>query len=249
MLNHPNVQNKIFDEINEHFGTDQSPTIQDRSKLTYLNAAILETQSLASLVPLAFPHTCSRDVTFMSVSSTDLPEQNVPNYVRMINETLLLHAFYNSTFGFFAEFDSPPKSNLRLEVNQLYIDGTNKVCHVWPDGCRLENLYIFLTCNCEETGRYSYAVAIRIPARWVNNMGYGVYVFDGDTKVKESCEFEIRDKLVRNCSNTREVYYYPFLRSKNGHQRSQVSPLALFVSVVSAGILQLKLSDLVLRRS
>ncbi|KAH9489494.1 Cytochrome P450 2C3 [Bulinus truncatus] len=63
MLNHPNVQNKIFDEINEHFGTDQSPTIQDRSKLTYLNAAILETQRLASLVPLAFPHTCPRDVT------------------------------------------------------------------------------------------------------------------------------------------------------------------------------------------
>ncbi|KAH9489492.1 Cytochrome P450 2C3 [Bulinus truncatus] len=56
-------QNKIFDEINEHIGTDQSPTIQDRSKLTYLNAAILETQRLASLVPLAFPHTCPRDVT------------------------------------------------------------------------------------------------------------------------------------------------------------------------------------------
>ncbi|KAH9489495.1 Cytochrome P450 2C3 [Bulinus truncatus] len=63
MLHHPNVQNKIFDEIYEHIGTDQSPTIQDRSKLTYLNAAILETQRLASLVPLAFPHTCPRDVT------------------------------------------------------------------------------------------------------------------------------------------------------------------------------------------
>ncbi|KAH9489501.1 hypothetical protein Btru_046888 [Bulinus truncatus] len=59
----PYPQNKIFDEINERIGSDQSPTIQDRSKLTYLNAAILETQRLASLVPHSVPHTCPRDVT------------------------------------------------------------------------------------------------------------------------------------------------------------------------------------------
>ncbi|KAH9489487.1 Cytochrome P450 2C3 [Bulinus truncatus] len=62
-LNHPNVQNKIFEEINEIIGADRSPTIQDRPKLTYLNAAIMETQRLASILPQSFPHTCTRDVS------------------------------------------------------------------------------------------------------------------------------------------------------------------------------------------
>ncbi|KAH9504912.1 cytochrome P450 2 sub U member 1 [Bulinus truncatus] len=58
-----NVQKQIFYEIVEHIGTDRPPTMQDRSKMTYLNATILETQRLASIVPIAFPHTCPRDVT------------------------------------------------------------------------------------------------------------------------------------------------------------------------------------------
>ncbi|KAH9494452.1 hypothetical protein Btru_020048 [Bulinus truncatus] len=57
------VQKKIFHEILENVGTERVPTEQDKAKLNYLNAAIMETQRLASITPNAFLHTCPRDVT------------------------------------------------------------------------------------------------------------------------------------------------------------------------------------------
>ncbi|XP_059161769.1 cytochrome P450 2C15-like [Physella acuta] len=63
VLNNPDVQAKIYEEMKEKIGTDRRPCIQDRPKLTYLNAVIKETQRLASLVPQSVTHTCLHDVT------------------------------------------------------------------------------------------------------------------------------------------------------------------------------------------
>ncbi|XP_013073659.2 cytochrome P450 2D10-like [Biomphalaria glabrata] len=62
MLHHPDVQKKIFDEINEHVGTERVPNMQDKQSLTYLNAAIMETQRLASIAPNFLPRTCHSDM-------------------------------------------------------------------------------------------------------------------------------------------------------------------------------------------
>ncbi|KAK0042309.1 cytochrome P450 2U1 [Biomphalaria pfeifferi] len=62
MLHHPDVQKKVFDEINEHVGTESEPNIRDKQNLTYLNAAIMETQRLASIVPNSVPRTCHSDM-------------------------------------------------------------------------------------------------------------------------------------------------------------------------------------------
>ncbi|KAH9489108.1 Cytochrome P450 2D9 [Bulinus truncatus] len=64
MLNFPEVQKKIFEEIREHVGLARAPTCEDRPNLIYLNASIKETQRLASVLPFSAPHSCSRDVTF-----------------------------------------------------------------------------------------------------------------------------------------------------------------------------------------
>ncbi|CAG5125151.1 unnamed protein product [Candidula unifasciata] len=61
MLHYPDVQNKVHQEIKSQIGTDRAPTIQDKSKLTYLNAVIMETQRLASIVPLSLTHLCSEE--------------------------------------------------------------------------------------------------------------------------------------------------------------------------------------------
>ncbi|CAG5125152.1 unnamed protein product [Candidula unifasciata] len=62
MLHYPVVQNKVHKEIKSQIGTDRAPTIQDKPKLTYLNAVITETQRLASIVPLSVSHLCSEEV-------------------------------------------------------------------------------------------------------------------------------------------------------------------------------------------
>ncbi|KAH9489496.1 Cytochrome P450 2G1 [Bulinus truncatus] len=63
MVNCPEIQEKIFDEIRTNVGIDRVPTLQDKLKLPYMEATILETQRLSSIAPNSFPHTCPRDVT------------------------------------------------------------------------------------------------------------------------------------------------------------------------------------------
>ncbi|CAG5115332.1 unnamed protein product [Candidula unifasciata] len=63
ILNHQKVQDKVYDEIKNKVGTFRTPTIHDKSQLTYLNAVIMETQRLASIAPVALPHQCSEEVT------------------------------------------------------------------------------------------------------------------------------------------------------------------------------------------
>ncbi|CAG5115326.1 unnamed protein product [Candidula unifasciata] len=63
MLRHPDVQEKVYQEIKDKVGTDRAPTIQDKTQLVYLNAVIMEAQRLASIVPLSLTHICSEEVT------------------------------------------------------------------------------------------------------------------------------------------------------------------------------------------
>ncbi|KAH9510282.1 cytochrome P450 2 sub U member 1 [Bulinus truncatus] len=60
-LNYPDVQKKIFHEIEEHIGTDRLPNISDKPKMKYLTAFIMEVQRIASIVPLSIPHFCNTD--------------------------------------------------------------------------------------------------------------------------------------------------------------------------------------------
>ncbi|BFZ06894.1 hypothetical protein BsWGS_09933 [Bradybaena similaris] len=63
MLNYPEVQKKIFDEIKDKVGTDRTPTMQDKTQLIYLRAVIMETQRLGSIVPLSLTHMVSEEAT------------------------------------------------------------------------------------------------------------------------------------------------------------------------------------------
>lgn len=63
LLKHPDVQDKVYLEIKDKVGTDRAPNMQDKGQLTYLNAVIMESQRLASIVPLSLTHICSEEVT------------------------------------------------------------------------------------------------------------------------------------------------------------------------------------------
>ncbi|KAK3779068.1 hypothetical protein RRG08_053491 [Elysia crispata] len=51
LLHYPHVQNKVYQEICSVTGPDREPDIQDKVKLPYTNAVIMETQRLASILP------------------------------------------------------------------------------------------------------------------------------------------------------------------------------------------------------
>ncbi|BFZ07227.1 hypothetical protein BsWGS_10266 [Bradybaena similaris] len=62
MLHYPEIQKKIFKEINDVVGTERVVSLQDKPQLNYLNASIRETQRLASIVPLNLLHTNTVEV-------------------------------------------------------------------------------------------------------------------------------------------------------------------------------------------
>ncbi|KAK3736442.1 hypothetical protein RRG08_030496 [Elysia crispata] len=57
-LHHPEVQEKVFDEIKTHVGTSRAPDMSDMPNLRYLSAVVRETQRLGGIGPLTV-----RDVT------------------------------------------------------------------------------------------------------------------------------------------------------------------------------------------
>ncbi|KAK3737805.1 hypothetical protein RRG08_063211 [Elysia crispata] len=63
MLNHPDIQEKVYQEILREVGTGRTPGLQDKPQLRYTQASIMETQRLASIVPSSVPHYCAADVT------------------------------------------------------------------------------------------------------------------------------------------------------------------------------------------
>uniref|UniRef100_A0A8C7NI23 Cytochrome P450 2K1-like n=1 Tax=Oncorhynchus mykiss TaxID=8022 RepID=A0A8C7NI23_ONCMY len=63
MVKYPLIQDRVLEEINSVIGSRQ-PLAEDRKNLPYTDAVIHETQRLANILPIAIPHTTSRDITF-----------------------------------------------------------------------------------------------------------------------------------------------------------------------------------------
>lgn len=51
---YPGIQNRLRDEMKTNLSS--APTLDDYNKLTYMRAAISETQRIRSVVPLGIPH-------------------------------------------------------------------------------------------------------------------------------------------------------------------------------------------------
>ncbi|GFR74736.1 cytochrome P450 2U1 [Elysia marginata] len=63
MVHFPDIQDKFYNEIIREIGTDRTPAGQDKVRLTYVNAVILETQRLATISPFSILHRCSKETT------------------------------------------------------------------------------------------------------------------------------------------------------------------------------------------
>ncbi|ORX45303.1 cytochrome P450 [Hesseltinella vesiculosa] len=61
LANHPDIQDKVYDEIREKVGLETLPTADDEHLLPYLQCVIHETLRLKTPAPLSVPHATSQD--------------------------------------------------------------------------------------------------------------------------------------------------------------------------------------------
>lgn len=61
MALYPDIQTKIRMELDRVVGHGQLPTLDDRSRLPYVNVAIKETMRWNPVVPLSLPHFTSKE--------------------------------------------------------------------------------------------------------------------------------------------------------------------------------------------
>ncbi|XP_059254151.1 cytochrome P450 2C41-like isoform X2 [Mustela nigripes] len=91
LLKHPEVTAKVQEEIERVIGRCQSPCMQDRSRMPYMNAVLHEIQRYIDLIPNSLPHAVTRDIKFrnyvipkgtnvlVSLTSVLHDEQEFPN--------------------------------------------------------------------------------------------------------------------------------------------------------------------------
>ncbi|NXT19784.1 CP2CK protein, partial [Syrrhaptes paradoxus] len=64
LLKYPKIQEKVQEEIDQVVGRSRKPCVADRTQMPYTDAVVHEIQRFISLIPLALPHTVTKDTCF-----------------------------------------------------------------------------------------------------------------------------------------------------------------------------------------
>jgi cytochrome P450 len=64
LVNHPEYQDKVFEEIDKSIGRDRSPNHSDKVHCPHLEALELEVHRLITVVPILAGRKCTRDLEF-----------------------------------------------------------------------------------------------------------------------------------------------------------------------------------------
>nr|XP_020757615.1 cytochrome P450 2U1 [Odocoileus virginianus texanus] len=80
---HPNIQEKVHEEIARVIGAERTPSLTDKARMPYTEATIMEVQRLSTVVPLSIPH--------MTSEKTVLQGYTIPKGTIILPNLLSVH--------------------------------------------------------------------------------------------------------------------------------------------------------------
>uniref|UniRef100_A0A8C9TR49 Cytochrome P450, family 17, subfamily A, polypeptide 2 n=1 Tax=Scleropages formosus TaxID=113540 RepID=A0A8C9TR49_SCLFO len=83
LLHHPEVQDRIHQELDKQIGRDRMPTLADRGRLPYLESTLCEVMRIRPVSPVLIPHVALRD--------TSLGEHSIPKGTRVLVNMWSIH--------------------------------------------------------------------------------------------------------------------------------------------------------------
>ena len=83
LANRPEIQDKVQEELDRVIGVDTRPTVEDRDRLPYLNAVILENMRYRTVGPLAVPHKAAKPC--------EVGEFTIPEGAQVLGNTYSIH--------------------------------------------------------------------------------------------------------------------------------------------------------------
>ncbi|XP_060101316.1 cytochrome P450 2D14-like [Heteronotia binoei] len=98
MVLHPEIQEKVHEEIEKVLGKDKAPMMEDQAKLPYTNAVIHEIQRYADIVPVTLPYITYQDT---EVGKFVIPKETI--VFNHLSSVLKDEAMWEKPYQFYPE--------------------------------------------------------------------------------------------------------------------------------------------------
>ena len=145
LVNYPDVQEIVQQEIDHVIGSDRLPTLQDKGDLPYFRALVTETLRFNSIFPFLAPHKTTVD--------TALRGYNIPKDTIVLFNVCAMHhdpeAWQNpSEFNPSRFIDLISKVNLCIPATEVFFRSAQVLEFVWESHWPRRNCFVFcLICS------------------------------------------------------------------------------------------------------
>ena len=138
LVNRPEIQKKLQDELDRVIGSDRLVTIEDKTRLPYLNAVITEVQRTANILPHNVYHRVTKDVT---INGYFIPKDTV--VVDQISCVLYDEKLFPKPFEFIPERHLDENKEFKLHPALIPFGVGKRTC--LGEGLARMELFLFMS--------------------------------------------------------------------------------------------------------
>ncbi|KAH3773959.1 cytochrome P450 2U1-like [Dreissena polymorpha] len=195
LLHKPEIQDRMYQELDHVVGRSRAPSLSDRSSMPYTEACLFETLRLISHVPLAVPHATICDTT---VLGKRIPKDTTVyiNLWSLHHDPEVWHDPWEFDPGRFLDADGhllPPHHECRRRL--LVFGAGRRVC--LGESLAKNRLFLFTTALLQ---RYDFRPASSLPDLDPRKFSLGIVLHPGHFNIKAIKRTNV-DTTISGCGS------------------------------------------------